>query len=88
MGLPLTTWSFLFYDHHRCIEGAGGVLGHWTAQWNPGSATDLFPLISLESRNDEPACGRPLGIRAGPNGTLFVADAYKGLFEVNPWTRM
>ncbi|XP_036764590.1 adipocyte plasma membrane-associated protein isoform X3 [Manis pentadactyla] len=36
---------------------------------------------------DEPACGRPLGIRAGPNGTLFVADAYKGLFEVDPWKR-
>ncbi|XP_078227649.1 adipocyte plasma membrane-associated protein isoform X2 [Callithrix jacchus] len=40
-----------------------------------------------ETRDDEPVCGRPLGIRAGPNGTLFVADAYKGLFEVNPWTR-
>ncbi|XP_032461478.1 adipocyte plasma membrane-associated protein isoform X5 [Phocoena sinus] len=38
-----------------------------------------------KTRDDEPACGRPLGIRAGPNGTLFVADAYKGLFEVNPW---
>uniref|UniRef100_A0A8I3VXR1 Adipocyte plasma membrane-associated protein n=1 Tax=Callithrix jacchus TaxID=9483 RepID=A0A8I3VXR1_CALJA len=40
-----------------------------------------------KTRDDEPVCGRPLGIRAGPNGTLFVADAYKGLFEVNPWTR-
>ncbi|XP_030166095.1 adipocyte plasma membrane-associated protein isoform X1 [Lynx canadensis] len=40
-----------------------------------------------KTRDDEPACGRPLGIRAGPNGTLFVADAYKGLFEVNPWKR-
>lgn len=27
------------------------------------------------------------GHRAGPNGTLLVADAYKGLFEVNPWKR-
>ncbi|XP_069787973.1 adipocyte plasma membrane-associated protein [Narcine bancroftii] len=35
---------------------------------------------------DEPTCGRPLGIRVGPNGTLFVADAYYGLFEVNPIT--
>ncbi|XP_062912400.1 adipocyte plasma membrane-associated protein [Mobula hypostoma] len=35
---------------------------------------------------DEPTCGRPLGIRLGPNGTLFVADAYYGLFEVNPVT--
>ncbi|KAF6284094.1 adipocyte plasma membrane associated protein [Rhinolophus ferrumequinum] len=41
-----------------------------------------------KTQDDEPACGRPLGIRAGPNGTLFVADAYKGLFEVNPWKRM
>ncbi|KAM9683199.1 adipocyte plasma membrane-associated protein isoform 1-T1 [Dama dama] len=40
-----------------------------------------------KTRDDEPACGRPLGIRAGPNGTLFVVDAYKGLFEVNPWER-
>ncbi|XP_005754311.1 adipocyte plasma membrane-associated protein isoform X4 [Pundamilia nyererei] len=38
------------------------------------------------SREDEPNCGRPLGIRVGPNGTLFVADAYLGLFEVNPTT--
>ncbi|XP_040467969.1 adipocyte plasma membrane-associated protein isoform X1 [Falco naumanni] len=35
---------------------------------------------------DEPACGRPLGIRVGPNNTLFVADAYYGLYEVNPGT--
>uniref|UniRef100_A0AAY4BGJ0 Adipocyte plasma membrane-associated protein n=1 Tax=Denticeps clupeoides TaxID=299321 RepID=A0AAY4BGJ0_9TELE len=34
----------------------------------------------------EPTCGRPLGIRVGPNGTLFVVDAYLGLFEVNPVT--
>ncbi|XP_067900620.1 adipocyte plasma membrane-associated protein [Heterodontus francisci] len=38
------------------------------------------------TREDEPTCGRPLGIRVGPNGTLFVADAYYGLFEVNPVT--
>ncbi|KAM4599821.1 adipocyte plasma membrane-associated protein [Fundulus diaphanus] len=38
------------------------------------------------SREDEPTCGRPLGIRVGPNGTLFVADAYLGMFEVNPTT--
>uniref|UniRef100_A0A3P9H3Q0 Adipocyte plasma membrane-associated protein n=1 Tax=Oryzias latipes TaxID=8090 RepID=A0A3P9H3Q0_ORYLA len=38
------------------------------------------------SKEDEPVCGRPLGIRVGPNGTLFVADAYLGLFEVNPST--
>ncbi|XP_034040694.1 adipocyte plasma membrane-associated protein [Thalassophryne amazonica] len=38
------------------------------------------------SREDETSCGRPLGVRVGPNGTLFVADAYLGLFEVNPTT--
>ncbi|XP_042338986.1 adipocyte plasma membrane-associated protein, partial [Plectropomus leopardus] len=38
------------------------------------------------SRDDESSCGRPLGIRVGPNGTLFVADAYLGVFEVNPTT--
>lgn len=38
------------------------------------------------SREEEPNCGRPLGIRLGPNGTLFVADAYLGVFEVNPTT--
>lgn len=38
------------------------------------------------TRELEPTCGRPLGIRVGPNGTLFVADSYQGLFEVNPIT--
>ncbi|KPP67345.1 adipocyte plasma membrane-associated protein-like [Scleropages formosus] len=38
------------------------------------------------SYDEEPTCGRPLGIRVGTNGTLFVADAYLGLFEVNPIT--
>lgn len=58
------------------------------AQTESRPATKLCPFVSLETRDDEPTCGRPLGIRAGPNGTLFVADAYKGLFEVNPWKRM
>ncbi|NWR77623.1 APMAP protein, partial [Centropus unirufus] len=38
------------------------------------------------TREDEPTCGRPLGIRVGPNNTLFVADAYYGLYEVDPST--
>ncbi|XP_034966954.2 adipocyte plasma membrane-associated protein isoform X3 [Zootoca vivipara] len=36
------------------------------------------------TREDERTCGRPLGIRVGPENTLFVADAYYGLFEINP----
>nr|XP_006136955.1 adipocyte plasma membrane-associated protein [Pelodiscus sinensis] len=38
------------------------------------------------TREDEPACGRPLGIRVGPKNTLFVADAYYGLYEIDPVT--
>lgn len=32
---------------------------------------------------EEKKCGRPLGIRFGPDGFLYVADAYYGLFKVN-----
>ncbi|KAK6180849.1 hypothetical protein SNE40_008827 [Patella caerulea] len=32
---------------------------------------------------DEPTCGRPLGMRLDHNGYLVVADAYLGLFKVN-----
>lgn len=52
-------------------------------------AADSPGLISVcpaGSRDEESSCGRPLGIRVGPNGTLFVADAYLGVFEVNPTT--
>ncbi|XP_010082212.1 PREDICTED: adipocyte plasma membrane-associated protein, partial [Pterocles gutturalis] len=41
---------------------------------------------SCGTYEDEPTCGRPLGIRVGPNNTLFVADAYYGVYEVNPGT--
>ncbi|KAE8601290.1 hypothetical protein XENTR_v10013617 [Xenopus tropicalis] len=37
-------------------------------------------------REHEHTCGRPLGLRVGPNGTLYVSDAYQGIFEVNPVT--
>ena len=32
---------------------------------------------------DEPTCGRPLGMRFDKDGYLIVADAYLGLFKVN-----
>ncbi|OCT79764.1 adipocyte plasma membrane-associated protein [Xenopus laevis] len=38
------------------------------------------------TREHEHTCGRPLGLRVSPNGTLYVADAYQGIFEVNPVT--
>lgn len=47
-----------------------------------------FVIVSEGGREDEPTCGRPLGMRVGPNNTLFVADAYYGLYEVDPDTGM
>ena len=32
---------------------------------------------------DEPVCGRPLGMRFDRDGYLIVADAYLGLYKVN-----
>lgn len=46
----------------------------------------FFLFCTAGSRDNEPTCGRPLGIRVGPNGTLLIADAYLGLFEVNATT--
>ena len=40
-------------------------------------------LILLGSFEDEPTCGRPLGMRKDKDGYLIVADAYLGLFKVN-----
>jgi len=50
--------------------------------------TDLWfrPLPVSGSREAEPVCGHPLGLRVGLNQTLFVADAYLGLFEIHPTT--
>jgi len=33
--------------------------------------------------DEEPTCGRPLGIRVTSKGTLMVVDAYLGLYEIN-----
>lgn len=51
-----------------------------------GSNKKQYRVRPAGSTEEEPSCGRPLGIRVGPNGTLFVADAYLGVFEVNPTT--
>ena len=32
---------------------------------------------------DEPTCGRPLGMRMNEEGYLVVLDAYLGLFQIN-----
>lgn len=35
---------------------------------------------------EEERCGRPLGLRFGKNGTLFVADSYYGLYNIDVHT--
>jgi len=47
----------------------------------------LVPVTKLGQPCDgfweEKKCGRPLGIKFGPDPYLYVADAYYGLFKVN-----
>ena len=31
----------------------------------------------------EPACGRPKGMKVGPDGYLYIVDAYKGLLKMD-----
>ena len=33
--------------------------------------------------DNEPTCGRPLGMRLDPDGYLIVCDAYLGIYKVN-----
>ena len=42
-----------------------------------------FGKPPCESAANEPTCGRPLGMRMGPDGFLVVIDAYLGLYKVN-----
>ena len=55
-------------------------------RWSIKVSENWSSFCPSGSREEESSCGRPLGIRVGPNGTLFVADAYLGVFEVNPTT--
>ncbi|KAK1171617.1 adipocyte plasma membrane-associated protein [Acipenser oxyrinchus oxyrinchus] len=75
------------------MANIGGVLYTGTADGKIVKIEDgkMHTLATLGrppcgTQKDEPNCGRPLGIRASQNRTLFVADAYLGLFEVNPFT--
>ena len=31
----------------------------------------------------EPQCGRPKGMKVGPDGHLYIVDAYKGLLKID-----
>ena len=42
-----------------------------------------FKLTIAGKFEDEPTCGRPLGIRLNKEGYLVVLDAYLGLFQIN-----
>ncbi|KAL3853839.1 hypothetical protein ACJMK2_017340 [Sinanodonta woodiana] len=37
----------------------------------------------LGSYDYEPLCGRPKGMKVGPDGHLYLVDSYKGLFRIN-----
>ena len=46
-------------------------------------SSPLNVFFVLGRFEDEPTCGRPLGMRLDKNGYLVVVDAYLGLFKVN-----
>lgn len=47
------------------------------------SATHVLKLSCAGGFENEPNCGRPLGMRFDRNGYLIVIDAYQGLYKVN-----
>jgi len=42
-----------------------------------------FYVFVLGGYDNEPTCGRPLGMRLDSDGYLIVCDAYLGLYKVN-----
>lgn len=40
-------------------------------------------MLRAGNFEDEPTCGRPLGLRFNKDGYLIVADAYLGLYKVD-----
>nr|CAD7399853.1 unnamed protein product [Timema cristinae] len=54
-------------------------------------ASKVIPVTKFGSSQclgfwDEAKCGRPLGLKSGKDGYLYVADAYYGLYKVNTTT--
>nr|CAD7438589.1 unnamed protein product [Timema bartmani] len=51
----------------------------------------MLQIVKIETLHqvgfwDEAKCGRPLGLKSGKDGYLYVADAYYGLYRVNTTT--
>lgn len=62
-----------------------GVADGWVIDIHEGKIKKLVqfgapPCGGFENEN---TCGRPLGMRMGKDGFLYVVDAYLGLFKVN-----
>ncbi|XP_076464381.1 adipocyte plasma membrane-associated protein-like [Babylonia areolata] len=67
-----------------------GLKDGWVVEIKPNGRVRKILRMSIRScgrpRATEDACGRPLGIRADRQGYLVVADAYNGIFRINPTT--
>jgi len=61
---------------------------------NPGyaygalSLSFLLLLLLLDGYENEPTCGRPLGMRLDADGYLIVCDTALGIFKINVATGM
>lgn len=46
----------------------------------------MLCVVFTEGFHEEEKCGRPLGIAFDQQGKMYVADAYYGIFKVDPNT--
>ncbi|KAJ8309300.1 hypothetical protein KUTeg_014174, partial [Tegillarca granosa] len=67
-------------DHLYAGTADGKVIDIWKGEIRVLAKFGVDPCGSFE---DEPTCGRPLGMRLDKDGYLIVADGYLGLFKVN-----
>ena len=44
---------------------------------------NISHLLIAGGFDNEPTCGRPLGMRIDRDGYLIVVDAYLGIFKIN-----
>lgn len=71
-----------FEDHNGVLYS--GIHGGEIVKFVDGK---IVPVVKFGESCDgfweEEKCGRPLGMKFGPDGLLYVADAYYGVFKVN-----